>query len=83
MPEGKHAFCCFFRSAGNLLKTLYTEFDSNYHDQEAVKTSKYTDGIARIKDTHYRELLFQSVDARCANRFFSLLFLYCSVQLEL
>ena len=37
-------------------KHCFTEFVNNCHDQEAVKTSKYTGGIARIKDTHYRVL---------------------------
>ena len=32
-------------------KHCFTECVSNYHDQEAVKSSKYTDGIAWIKDT--------------------------------
>ena len=65
-------------------KHCFTEFVSNYCDQEAVKISKYTDGIARIKGTHYQELSFRSVDAHHGNQFFSfILFSTSKLFLEL
>ena len=48
--EDKHAFCCFFRSVGNLLKPCLTEFVSKYYDQEAIKTSKCTEIYLRAVD---------------------------------
>ena len=52
--------------------------NSYYHDQEAVKTSKYTDGIARIKKPLSRVIVSICRSLAVETDFFQAIFSTCT-----